>query len=93
MTREATKPSTAKPWATGEEQKDRYGPSWRFLVASGSDGTAALHRALKAMQAAAAIGTWYDVGSVSDNEHCYALIEFERETDGMAAVLSWDAPS
>ena len=79
------------PWTAGTDQKDRYGPSWRFLVGPGTDGIESLHQHLAELNASGAIGNWYPVGSISDNDHHCALIEFDRNTDGMAAVLSWDA--
>jgi hypothetical protein len=81
----------ARFWSVGTDQKVRHGPSWRFLIGPGTDGIQSLLRHLAALNDRGEIGNWYAVGSISGNDRHCALIEFDPDTDGMAAVLSWDA--
>jgi hypothetical protein len=74
---------------TIEADQERDGPSWPFAVAPGADAIRLLHLWLDEMMATGTIGTWYDVGSRANQGGRFALVEYQRDDDGVRACAAW----
>jgi hypothetical protein len=68
---------------------ERDGPSWPFAVQSGDDALRQLHIWLESLEASGTIGSWFGVGSRTDQSGTVALIEFENDQDGVRACSAW----